>query len=303
MLRIAICDDEKLFRENIKKYVLKYLSEKDISSEIDMFNSGKELLGLGTDLLGYNIIFLDINMDEIDGIMTAHKIREYSMDIYIVFVTAYVNYSLEGYKVDATRYLLKNTINFDESIYECMDTILHKMNYIVLKKYFKFNECEKNVQVDRILYIESRLHKLEFYIMEDKLKKYSIYGKLDELEKELTVTPSQQEKTQASGTILEFVNSKIISGSWPSGEEQTFSLDSSALNQTNELSAQATLSWEEGENGYTDASLYITVHCIYHNMPFSVTTIYNAYTAYAADDENQNEDVQDTLYWIRSERR
>ncbi len=34
----------------------------------------------------------------------------------------------------------------------------------------------------------------------------------DELEKELTVTPSQQEKTQASGTILEFVNSKIISG-------------------------------------------------------------------------------------------
>ena len=59
MLRIAICDDEKLFRENIKKYVLKYLSEKDISSEIDMFNSGKELLGLGTDLLGYNIIFLD----------------------------------------------------------------------------------------------------------------------------------------------------------------------------------------------------------------------------------------------------
>ena len=79
----------------------------------------------------------------------------------------------------------------------------------------------------------------------------------DELEKELTVTPSQQEKTQASGTILEFVNSKIISGSWSSGEEQTFSLDSSALNQTNELSAQATLSWEEGENGYTDASLYI----------------------------------------------
>ena len=91
--------------------------------------------------------------------------------------------------------------------------------------------------------------------------------------------------------------------SFQEAEEQTFSLDSSALNQANELSAQAMLSWEEGENGYTDASLYITVQCIYHNMPFSVTTIYNAYTAYVADDENQNEDVQDTLYWIRSERR
>ena len=47
MLRIAICDDEKLFRENIKKYVLKYLSEKDISSEIDMFNSGERITWLG----------------------------------------------------------------------------------------------------------------------------------------------------------------------------------------------------------------------------------------------------------------
>lgn len=82
-------------------------------------------------------------MDEIDGIMTAHKIREYSMDIYIVFVTAYVNYSLEGYKVDATRYLLKNTINFDESIYECMDAILHKMNYIVLKSILNLTNVKK----------------------------------------------------------------------------------------------------------------------------------------------------------------
>lgn len=122
----------------------------------------------------------------------------------------------------------------------------------------------------------------------------------DELEKELTVTPSQHEKTPDAGTILEFINSQILSESWSSGEEQTFSLDSSALNQSNELSAQVALSWEEGENGCTDASLYVTVHCIYHNMPFSVTTIYTAYTA---NDKNQDEDMQDTIYWIRSERR
>lgn len=122
----------------------------------------------------------------------------------------------------------------------------------------------------------------------------------DELEKELTVTPSQHERTPDAGTILEFINSQILSESCQSCEEQTFSLDSSALNQSNELSAQVALSWEEGENGCTDASLYVTVHCIYHNMPFSVTTIYTAYTA---NDKNQDEDMQDTIYWIRSERR
>lgn len=189
MFKIAICDDEKLFRESVKKHVSKYLSEKDISFEIDLFGSGKEFLEQGIELIGYNIIFLDINMDEIDGIKTAQKIREYSSEIYIVFVTAYVNYSLEGYKVDAARYLLKNNVNFDESIYECMDTILNKMNYVVLKKHFKFNECEKDVRIERILYIESRLHKLEFHIMEDKVLIYTLYATLNDMEKEMIDFP------------------------------------------------------------------------------------------------------------------
>ena len=62
------------------------------------------------------------------------KIREYSSEIYIVFVTAYINYSLEGYKVDAIRYLLKNNTNLEASISECMDAILHKMNLVVKRK-------------------------------------------------------------------------------------------------------------------------------------------------------------------------
>lgn len=185
MLRIAICDDEKPFRESVKKYVEKYLTEKDISFEIDTFSSGMEFLELGIELVCYNIIFLDINMDEIDGIATAQKIRGYSFEGYIVFVTAYIDYSIEGYKVDAARYLLKNNVNFDDLIYECMDTILNKMNYVVLKKNFKFIECEKDIPIDRILYIESRLHKLEFHIMEEKLLIYTLYGTLNDLEKEM----------------------------------------------------------------------------------------------------------------------
>lgn len=66
-----------------------------------------------------------------------------------------------------------------------MDAILNKMNFIVLKKIFKFNECEKDVPAERILYIESRLHKLEFHIMEDKLNVYTLYGTLNELEQKM----------------------------------------------------------------------------------------------------------------------
>ena len=75
-----------------------------------------------------------------------------------------------------------------------MDAISMNMNYVAQKKKFNFNEGAKVVALERLLYIESRLHKLEFYIMEDKLKKYSIYGKLDELEKELQGRGGQLEK-------------------------------------------------------------------------------------------------------------
>lgn len=184
MLRVAICDDEKYFRDNIKKCIEKYLCERDMSFEIDTFSSGDELIEMGIEMVQYSIIFLDINMGEIDGIVAAQKIRQYSSEVYIVFVTAYIKYSLEGYKVDAARYILKNNINFEESIYECMDTIIKKMNYVVLKKVFKFNECQKEVPLERILYIESKLHRLEFNIIEKSLCKYTMYGTLNSVEDE-----------------------------------------------------------------------------------------------------------------------
>lgn len=185
MIKIAICDDEVYFRRLVKKYITNYLSKQDILFDIAEFGSGKELLQCGIEIVQYTAIFLDINMQEVDGIATARKIREYSREVLLVFVTADINYSLEGYKVDAMRYLLKNDLDFEESIYECMEAILSKMNYESSKKWFQFLECKKEVLLDRILYIESKLHKLQFYIMEKKLVVYTQYGTLNELEQEL----------------------------------------------------------------------------------------------------------------------
>lgn len=185
MFRIAICDDERQFRKRIHDILIEYMNENDILYEIDEFESGKDFISLGINLAKYDIVFLDVNMDELDGMETAQKIRKVSNDVFIVFVTAFITCAPQGYSVGAIRYILKNNVNFQELIFECMDAISLNMNYVAQKKKFNFNEGAKVVALERLLYIESRLHKLEFYIMEDKLKKYSIYGKLDELEKEL----------------------------------------------------------------------------------------------------------------------
>lgn len=185
MFRIALCDDEIIFQQKMKEILVNYMEDRGNLFEIDTFNSGEEFIEQGIEMAKYKIVFLDINMEQLDGIMTAKKIRENSKEIFIVFITAFINYTLEGYKVDAVRYILKSNTGMAESIYECLDAIFEKMNYEVSKKEFDFREGAKTVSLERLLYVESKLHKLEFYVMEDRLKKYTLKGTLNKVEMEL----------------------------------------------------------------------------------------------------------------------
>ncbi|MFG6321806.1 MAG: LytTR family DNA-binding domain-containing protein [Lachnospiraceae bacterium] len=185
MFRIAICDDESFFAEELKELISGYMMEKGLVFEIDTYSSGEALVKLGIEVVRYTAVFLDINMEKIDGIKAAEKIREVSREVFIVFVTAYVNYSLEGYRLDAVRYLLKSNANFQSTVNECMNAIMEKLNYSVAKREFDFKEGTKEVSLERLLYIESNLHKLEFHIMEDDMKIYTMYEMLNALEDRL----------------------------------------------------------------------------------------------------------------------
>lgn len=187
MFNIAICDDESCFRQSFQEFVSGYFRNNGIPCQIDTFCSGEEFLSLGIAMINYTVVFLDINMNETDGITVAKKIRSISKEVFIVFVTAYFDYTLEGYKVDAIRYLIKdsNQNNFQNTVNECMDSIIEKMNYVVIKKKFGFKEGEKEISLERIIYIESNLHRLFFHVMEDELKTYTLYETLDEAEKKL----------------------------------------------------------------------------------------------------------------------
>lgn len=185
MFKIAICDDEEYYRQYIKDLVSEFMQRHFIACEISTFALGSMFVELGIGMDAYDVVFLDINMKIVDGIEVAQKIREINDEVYIVFVTAYINYSLEGYKVNAIRYLLKNSTNFQDTITECLEAILDKIRYVIVKQKFDFNEGLKEISLERILYIESKLHKLEFHIMEDTLKTYTIYETLNKIEKKL----------------------------------------------------------------------------------------------------------------------
>ncbi|MBR6697851.1 MAG: response regulator transcription factor [Lachnospiraceae bacterium] len=184
MLRIAICDDEIQFQKMIKTILEEYLNTKEMEYSIDLYESGVDLLNGDIEVSTYDIVFLDINMAELDGLDVAKKIREYSEDIEIVFVTAYASYSMEGYKVRAVRYVLKGKGILKPALVECMDCIIEKNMRKKMRRKMEFAEDTKYLAVDNIMYIESELHKVKFYIQEDGYSVYTKYAKLDEIEDE-----------------------------------------------------------------------------------------------------------------------
>lgn len=181
MLQIAICDDEQFYRQKIQKLLVQYLEKNELQYDLHIFMSGAEFLERCENNVKFDIVFLDINMEEIDGIQTAVRIRSFHSDTYIVFVTAFIDYALEGYKVNAIRYLMKDTL--DAAMEECMTAILRKMQIAQIT--FSFLEGEKRLYTDNILYVESRGHKSIFYYMESERVIYQIYEKLDDIEKRL----------------------------------------------------------------------------------------------------------------------
>lgn len=185
MFRIAVCDDEGYFRNRIMDIVSVYMQTKGYVYDVSCFESGESFLESDFRQGDYHIVFLDVNMKEMDGVETAKAIRRLMPNTYIVFVTAYISYALEGYKVNAIRYILKEDGNLKRAIQECLDTVIDKMNDKKISCSFMFLNGKRELVVDRILYVESRLHKVFFFVVDEGITSYTMYDKLDHVEEKL----------------------------------------------------------------------------------------------------------------------
>lgn len=101
-MHIIYVDDERPALENFRFTVAKI---EEIKS-LEMFLDGEEALEYVKNNT-VDVAFLDMEMAGIHGLELAKKIKEYDSEIRVVFVTAYGQYALEAFSVDATGYLLK----------------------------------------------------------------------------------------------------------------------------------------------------------------------------------------------------
>jgi Response regulator of the LytR/AlgR family len=101
-MKAIIAEDEFLAREELK-HLIKNYSSIDIIGE---FEDGLDVLKF----IQHNevdVIFMDINIPSIDGVMLAENISKFSRKPYVVFITAYREYAVDAFELEAFDYILK----------------------------------------------------------------------------------------------------------------------------------------------------------------------------------------------------
>lgn len=179
-MTIAICDDERQIREGIKRNIR--LIYKDV--QIVQFEDAASLLSYGDKL---DILFLDIQMDGINGIEAARRLRKARNNVTIIFVTAIEEYVFQAFDVKAFHYLVKpiRQTKFFAVLREAVEDRkqFHSIDKtekagIVIKK----GTVTQRVYLSEIIYLEVFNRKVTLHTAE---KDFEFYGKLVELEKNL----------------------------------------------------------------------------------------------------------------------
>ena len=108
MLRIGICDDVYDARLVLRAALERVLEEKHSGAQFFEFSSGEGLLQwLGNHAGELDLVFLDMEMGELDGMETARRLRAADAGLQLVFVTGYADHVFDGYSVGALGYLMK----------------------------------------------------------------------------------------------------------------------------------------------------------------------------------------------------
>jgi two-component system LytT family response regulator len=130
VLKVLIADDEKLARETIRML----LAEQDDVREIYEAENGKKALALAMELKP-DVLFLDIEMPGMSGVEVAKLLPE---GIVVIFVTAFNEYAVAAFELNAVDYLLKPFD--DERFYEALNKVRARVESVGNKDYSKVGQ-------------------------------------------------------------------------------------------------------------------------------------------------------------------
>lgn len=154
MIQIAFCDDNIQELSNMKHYIARYCTERNLNCEYDFFSNGLDLIASLEAGKDYALYVLDILMPGLTGMDLAKEVRARNKQAILLFLTSSPEFALESYTVKATNYVLKPlTQNQFYSIFdELIETLEYnqKENVLLVKS---DNRIQK-IKVSNLVYAE-----------------------------------------------------------------------------------------------------------------------------------------------------
>lgn len=107
MINIAICDDENIIVSQIESIIFNICKRESILVDTDVFYSGQTLEKEISNGTKYDLIYLDIQMANGDGIVTAKNIRKMDENVLLIYVSGYDKYMMELFRLDVFAFIKK----------------------------------------------------------------------------------------------------------------------------------------------------------------------------------------------------
>lgn len=174
MIRIAICEDEQTLLDQLAGWVKSILHQHQIPHNIGTFRNGSALLAREA----FDILLLDIEMEPVDGLELARRLRRRGDESRMVFITAHQQYAIDAYDVQAFHYLIKpvDIQKLEMVLLKLCDSLQKERQQALVVRQ---GASVRRVPLEMVLYLEVVDKKIFLRTAEESVP---FYGKLEELE-------------------------------------------------------------------------------------------------------------------------
>lgn len=180
MYRIALVDDEKIFTDQIEEYIRQYQAENPAEFQVSVFHSSTEFIaGFQKE---YDLILLDVEMPQLNGMELAHKIRETDEQVVLMFITNMAQYAIHGYSVGALDFVTKpiNYYTFAMKLTRALKRVPKKESTSIL---LTMADGVKRIDIKQIYYLEVQNRLLHYHTEEGE---FVVRGSLQAAEERLS---------------------------------------------------------------------------------------------------------------------
>lgn len=192
MISVAICDDDVAMTATIEEMLYKTAKEQSIKINCAVFFDGSTLVENIHHGTYYDLIYLDIEMQKVNGISAAELIRNMEVPALIIYVSSYEKYLKELFNTEPFRFLSKpiDGNKFRSVFMDAYKRIRQKSEYfsftynkefikIPLGRIYYFESCNRVIYIHAVRNVESKNR-------ESDEMEYRFYGKMNDVEKQLS---------------------------------------------------------------------------------------------------------------------